>query len=79
MRDSGSSTRGAIQRFFDEYEVSFHTSIEMSSNEAIKHDVEAGLGLGIISIHTLDMELETQRLVILNVKDFPIQRQWHIV
>jgi len=51
----------------------------MSSNEAIKQAVEAGLGLGIVSIHTLELELQTQRLVILNVKDFPIQRHWHIV
>jgi len=79
VRESGSGTRGAIQRFFDEHNVSFHTGIEMSSNEAIKQAVEAGLGLGIVSIHTLELELQTQRLVILNVKDFPIQRHWHIV
>lgn len=79
VRESGSGTRGAIQRFFDEYNVSFHTGIEMSSNEAIKQAVEAGLGLGIVSIHTLELELETQRLVILDVQDFPIKRHWHIV
>ncbi len=79
VRESGSGTRGAIQRFFEEHDVSFHTGIEMSSNEAIKQAVEAGLGLGIVSIHTLELELETQRLVILDVIDFPIQRHWHIV
>jgi len=79
VRESGSGTRGAIQRFFDEHNVSFHTGIEMSSNEAIKQAVEAGLGLGIVSIHTLELELETARLTILNVMDFPIQRHWHIV
>ncbi|RDH85684.1 MAG: LysR family transcriptional regulator [endosymbiont of Galathealinum brachiosum] len=79
VRESGSGTRGAIQRFFDEHQVSFHTGIEMSSNEAIKQAVEAGLGLGLVSIHTLELELETQRLAILNVTDFPIQRHWHIV
>ncbi|VAW68556.1 RuBisCO operon transcriptional regulator CbbR [hydrothermal vent metagenome] len=79
VRESGSGTRSAIQRFFDEHSVSFHTGIEMSSNEAIKQAVEAGLGLGIVSIHTLELELETARLVILNVEDFPIKRHWHIV
>lgn len=79
VRESGSGTRGAIQRFFDEHNVSFHTGIEMSSNEAIKQAVEAGLGLGIVSIHTLELELETARLTILNVIGFPIQRHWHIV
>ncbi len=79
VRENGSGTRGAIQRFFDEHGVNFQTGIEMSSNEAIKQAVEAGLGLGIVSIHTLELELETQRLVILNVMDFPIKRHWHIV
>lgn len=79
VRESGSGTRGAIQRSFDEHGVTFHTGIEMTSNEAIKQAVEAGLGLGIVSIHTLELELETGRLVILDVEDFPIMRHWHIV
>ncbi|HEX5638073.1 MAG TPA: LysR family transcriptional regulator [Gammaproteobacteria bacterium] len=79
VREEGSGTRGSIQRFFENHGVTFHTGIEMSSNEAIKQAVEAGLGLGIVSIHTLELELETRRLVILDVEDFPIMRNWHIV
>ncbi len=79
VRESGSGTRSAIQRFFDQHDVSFHTGIEMSSNEAIKQAVEAGLGLGIVSIHTLELELETGALRILDVEGFPIIRHWHIV
>ena len=79
VRETGSGTRSAIERSFEEHGVSFHTGIEMSSNEAIKQAVEAGLGLGIVSIHTLELELETKRLVILDVEDFPIMRHWHIV
>ncbi|MDH5473242.1 MAG: LysR family transcriptional regulator [Gammaproteobacteria bacterium] len=79
VRESGSGTRSAIQRVFDEHHVTFHTGIEMTSNEAIKQAVEAGLGLGIVSIHTLELELETRRLAILDVENFPIIRHWHIV
>ena len=79
VREGGSGTRGAIQRSFEEHGVTFHTGIEMTSNEAIKQAVEAGLGLGIVSIHTLELELETGRLAILNVENFPIIRHWHIV
>jgi DNA-binding transcriptional LysR family regulator len=79
VRETGSGTRSAIERFFAEHGVRFRTGIEMSSNEAIKQAVEAGLGLGIVSIHTLELELETRRLVILDVEDFPIIRYWHIV
>lgn len=79
VRETGSGTRSAIQRFFEEHGVTFHTGIEMSSNEAIKQAVEAGLGLGIVSIHTLELELATNTLVTLDVEDFPIMRHWHIV
>lgn len=79
VRELGSGTRGATQRFFDEYGVPFNTAIEMTSNEAIKQAVEAGLGLGIVSIHTLELELETGRLNILDVKDFPIMRHWYVL
>ncbi len=79
VRESGSGTRIAIQRFFEQHDVSFHTGIEMSSNEAIKQAVEAGLGLGIVSVHTLELELITGRLAILQVETLPIIRHWHIV
>jgi DNA-binding transcriptional LysR family regulator len=79
VRELGSGTRGATQRFFDEHGVAFNTAIEMTSNEAIKQAVEAGLGLGIVSIHTLELELETGRLNILDVEDFPIIRHWYVL
>ena len=50
-----------------------------ASKPAIKQAVEAGLGLGIVSIHTLELDLEAGRLVTLDVKDFPILRHWYIV
>jgi DNA-binding transcriptional LysR family regulator len=79
VRESGSGTRGAIERFFLRHDIDFKTGIEMTSNEAIKQAVEAGLGLGIVSIHTLELELETKRLQILDVKGFPILRHWYIM
>jgi len=79
VREFGSGTRGATQRFFDEHGVPFNTGIEMTSNEAIRQAVEAGLGLGVVSIHTLELELETGRLDILDVEDFPIIRHWYVL
>ena len=51
----------------------------MTSNEAIRQAVEAGLGLGIVSIHTLELELETGRLDIIDVQGFPIMRHWYVI
>ncbi|MDQ6965793.1 MAG: LysR substrate-binding domain-containing protein, partial [Mariprofundaceae bacterium] len=53
--------------------------MEMNRSEAIKQAVMAELGLGIVSLHTIEMELALKRLVVLNVEDFPIMRHWHIV
>ena len=78
-REQGSGTRIAMERFFKERGVSVNLEMEMTSNEAIKQAVEAGLGLGLVSIHTLELELETGRLAILDVEEFPILRHWYVV
>jgi DNA-binding transcriptional LysR family regulator len=79
VREAGSGTRIAMERFFSEQGVSLTTGMVMTSNEAIKQAVEAGLGLGIVSIHTLELEMETGRLVILDAENFPILRHWYLV
>ncbi len=79
MREPESGTRTAMERFFTEHGVRLRTGMEMRSNEAVQQAVQAGLGLGIVSVHTLALELETGRLVILEVEAFPIMRQWYIV
>jgi len=79
VREQGSGTRTAMQRFFAEHDMSISSSMEMNENEAIKQSVQAGMGLGVVSIHTIELELETNRLVILNVEDFPIMRHWYLV
>ena len=79
MREPGSGTRIAMERFFAEQGAHLATGMEMSSNEAIKQAVQAGLGLGIVSLHTLELELEMKRLVVLDVESFPILRHWYIV
>ncbi|NOX09915.1 MAG: LysR family transcriptional regulator [Gammaproteobacteria bacterium] len=79
VRETGSGTLGAIERFFSQHDVPFQTGIQMSNNEGIKQAVEAGLGLGIASIHTLELELKTGHLALLDVEDFPIERHWYLV
>ena len=79
IREGGSGTRAAMQRFFDRHEVQLTTGMEMSSNEAIKQAVMAGLGLGLVSLHTLELELTSGRIAILDVENFPIMRNWYVV
>ncbi|MBC8519610.1 MAG: LysR family transcriptional regulator [Gammaproteobacteria bacterium] len=79
VREQGSGTRTAMERFFEERGLQLETRMEFGSNEAIKQAVQAGLGLAMVSIHTIQLELEAKVLRVLEVKDLPIQRQWHLV
>ncbi len=79
VREEGSGTKAAIKRHFKKQGFDFISSYEMSSNESIKHAVVAGLGLGIVALHTIKLELEANKLVILDVENFPLERYWNIV
>lgn len=78
-REPGSGTRSAMERFFQERGINIKTGMVMSSNEAIKQAVQAGMGLGILSLQTASLELEAKKLVVLNVESFPIIRHWYVV
>ncbi len=77
-RESGSGTRSAMERVFAQHKIQPHISMEMETNEAIKQAVQAGMGLGILSLHSIELELETKRLAMLNVEDFPLVRHWYV-
>jgi len=79
MREPASGTRQAMERFFKANHLELKPSMEMSSNEAIKQAVQAGLGLAVSSLHTLELELSNGRLVVLDVEGFPILRHWYLV
>jgi DNA-binding transcriptional LysR family regulator len=79
LRELGSGTRGVAERFFSSHKLALPAHMEMDTNEAIKQSVQAGIGIGIISRHAIELELETRRLVVLDVDHFPILRHWYIV
>ncbi|HEX3846358.1 MAG TPA: LysR substrate-binding domain-containing protein [Steroidobacteraceae bacterium] len=78
VREPGSGTRLAMQQFFDERQIPFKVGLQMASNETIKQAVMAGMGVSFISKHTLDLELETHRLAVLDVRGTPVIRLWHV-
>ena len=78
-REPGSGTRGALEAFLTEHGLAFTPAMEMNKNEAIKQAAEAGLGLGVVSLHTIQAELTSGQLCILDVQGFPLKRQWYLV
>lgn len=79
VRETGSGTRSASERFFQTHQIAPRTGLVMNTNEAIKQAVQAGMGLAVVSLHTVSLELETKRLALLDVEFFPIQRYWFVV
>ncbi len=80
IREAGSGTRISLEIFFSELPGRLDDlGVEMGSNETIKQAVMAGLGIAFISAHTIASEVETGRLVILDVVGMPIRRQWFAV
>lgn len=79
LRERGSGTRMATERFLKTRGVRLNVRMELGSNEAIKQAVIGGLGLALLSLHALLGELKRQELVLLNVTGLPIRRHWYIV
>lgn len=77
-RERGSGTRSAMERIFADNGIQPLVSMEMETNEAIKQAVQAGMGLGILSLHSIELELETGRLTVLNAEHFPLLRHWFV-
>ena len=79
MREPGSGTRGAMQRFFRQQKLKLNTGMEMGSLSGIKQGVQAGLGLGLLPKGAVEVELMLGRLVELKIKGLPIPRHWYVV
>ncbi len=75
-REIGSGTRITIERFTG---LDFNSDIQINSNEAIVEAVQAGLGIGFVSKHSVNLQLKNNIIKQLDVSPFPIIRQWHIV
>jgi DNA-binding transcriptional LysR family regulator len=78
-RESGSGTRAHMETFFEDHDIQPNIIMEMSSNESIKQSVIAELGISFVSKHTIANEVNEGQLQILDVKNTPIFRKWHVV
>ncbi|MCL1462846.1 LysR family transcriptional regulator [Argonema galeatum] len=78
MREPGSGTRQAVQKLFEIHGISVKVKLELGSNEAIKQAIAGGLGISVLSSHTMALEGMTSHLTILDVEGFPIERYWYV-
>ena len=79
MRESGSGTRRSVQKLFDRAGITLQVKMELAGNETIKQAIAGGLGISVLSRHTLALDGETHQFAILDVEGFPIANQWYVV
>jgi DNA-binding transcriptional LysR family regulator len=79
LRETGSGTRMACEHFLREHRLKLKVRMELGSNEAIKQTVAGGLGLSLLSLHSVIPELRRGELAALDVRHLPIRRSWYIV
>ena len=79
-RESGSGTRILMQRYLDRIGDGRDIRlVQMDSNETIKQSVMAGLGIAMLSLHTVSEEISGGRLHLLSGHGLPVMRHWYLV
>ncbi len=78
-REPGSGTRRAFDRLLADRGLRIEPYMELGSAEAIKQAVMAGLGMAILSLHSLELERDNGKLAVLDVEGFPLKRRWYAV
>jgi len=79
IRESGSGTRYVFDKLLQEHGVKIEPYMELGSSEALKQAVMAGLGIAVLSLHSVQLERDVNKLTVLSVEGFPLKRRWYAV
>ena len=79
FRENGSATRLAMEKYLIKHKIEILKKMELTSNEAVKQAVIAGLGISIMPIIGIQQALKNGELQILNSKDLPIETTWNLI
>lgn len=79
VREPGSGTRAALEEYLERHHLQPVFVMEMNSTEAIKQAVMAGLGVSLLSLHTIGLEWRHGLIAAPPVEGLPLMRRWHIV
>ena len=79
IREIGSGTRNVFDQLLQQHGVAIEPYMELGSSEALKQAVMAGLGIAVLSLHTVQLERDVNKLTVLDVEGFPLKRRWYVV
>lgn len=78
-RESGSGTRKTMEHYFEKKKINIKNKLELTSNEAVKQAIIAGLGYSIMPLIGIRNELELGQLQIVPVKGLPVKTMWNLI
>jgi DNA-binding transcriptional LysR family regulator len=79
FREKGSGTRQTMENFIEKNKISVNKKMELTSNEAVKQALLAGLGYSIMPLIGTRNELHNNELQIIPVKGLPIKTTWSLI
>lgn len=79
FREQGSATRQAMENYLITNQYNYKKAYELTSNEAVKQAVIAGLGISLMPLIGVLEEIKTKKIKLLDANDLPIKTQWQIV
>lgn len=79
FREQGSGTRQTMEKFFESHQIHVLPQMELTSNEAVKQALLAGLGYSIMPLIGIRNELHNNELQIIPVKGLPIKTTWRLI
>lgn len=78
-REAGSGTRLTMERYISSHKLQVRKKMELTSNEAVKQAVIAGLGYSVMPLIGIKNELMNGELVIIPVDGFPLSSAWNLI
>lgn len=79
FREKGSGTRQTMEKFFAENSIAVLKRMELSSNEAVKQALLAGLGYSVMPLIGIKNEIQNNELQIIPIKELPIKTTWSLI
>lgn len=79
IRESGSGTRIVMKKLFDKYHINPNITMELGNNESIKQMIIADMGISIVSLQSIEFELDASLIDVLPVEGFPLLHEWYLV
>lgn len=79
VREIGSGTRMVMEKIFSKHKIVPKISLQLGSGEAVKQAVIGGMGISLVSEHSIKQEIKLKKLAVLKLSGFPIRHTWYAV